>query len=217
MVLAAVSCRALIEKDAGQPGAEKLRKDVIEWLDEIRVSNEMEESEVRLLSTPLGKLEKSKSINASWCSEGMVVLAWVLGCARLPLFYEECEPSDVANTMGFLRDRESTPLYEPRLRESREVSYWEETYLTLHWRLRQFSIEPRPMDFAAYVSSCKWGPLRLDELELCDHDLAIKGVRIDHLENAAFRKTLSIVQERHRAFNWLIGWDSVYSQVTTDT
>ena len=28
---------------------------------------------------------------------------------------------------------------------------------------------------------------------------------------------LSIVQERHRAINRLIGWESVYSQVTTDT
>ena len=217
IVLAAVSCRALIEEDFGKPGAEQLRKDVIDWLDRIGVSGEMEQSEVALLATPLGKLDKDTRVDASWCSEGMAVLAWVLGCVPLPAFHAECEPSEVANSMGFLGEREATPLLQPRLRDSREISHWEETYLTLHWRLRQFSSESGPMDFAAYVSSCNWGPLRLDELELCEGDLAIEGVRINRLDYSAFRKTLSIVQERHRAFNWLIGWDRLYSQVTTDT
>ncbi len=216
-MLSAVSCRALIEKDAEKPGAEQLRKDVVEWLTRIGVADEMEQSEAALLSTPLGKLDKKATVDATWSSEGMVVLAWVLGCASLPTFYTECEPSDVANAMGFLGDREATVLRRRELRDSGEISVAEETYLTLHWRLRQFSNEPSPMDLAAYVESCKWGPLRLDQLELCEGDLAVQGVRIDRLDYAAFRRTLSIVQERHRAFNWLIGWDSVYSQVTTDT
>ena len=100
----------------------------------------------------------------------MVVLAWALGCVSLPAFYIQCEPSDVANAMGFLGKRNATVLQRPRLRDSGEISVAEETYLTLHWRLNQFSIEPRPMDFAAYVSSCNWGPLRLDQLELCEGD-----------------------------------------------
>lgn len=217
IVLSAVSCRALIEKDADKPGAEQLRKNVIEWLNRIGVSHEMERSEAMLLSTPLGKLDKKTTMDATWKSEGMVVLASVLGRVPLPAFYSECQPSDVANAMGFLEDRESTVLQRPKLRDSSEVAVWEETYLTLHWRLRQFSIESGPMDFAAYVSSCKWGPLRVDQLELCEGDLAVDGVRIDRLDHRVFRRTLSIVQERHQAFNWLIGWDSIYSQVTTDT
>jgi hypothetical protein len=217
IVLSAVACRALIEKDAEKPGAEQLRKDVVEWLTRIGVAGELEQSEATLLSTPLGKLDKKTTLDATWSSEGMAVLAWVLGCASLPAFYTECDPSDVANAMGFLGERKTTVLRRPELRDSGEISVAEETYLTLHWRLRQFSIERAPMDFASYVSLCKWGPLRLDELELCEGDLAVQGVRIDRLDYAAFRSTLSIVQERHRAFNWLIGWDSVYSQVTTDT
>ena len=31
---------------------------------------------------------------------------------------------------------------------------WADTYLTLHWRLRQFSLEPMPMDFVAYANAC---------------------------------------------------------------
>ena len=217
IVLSAVSCRALIEKDAGKHGAEQLRKNVIQWLNRIGVSGEMEQAEADLLSTPLGKLDKKTTVDATWSSEGMVVLAWVLGCVPLPAFYAECEPSDVANALGFLGERETTVLRQPTLRDSGEIAVSEETYLTLHWRLRQFSIESGSMDFAAYVARCNWGPLRLDQLELCEGDLAVKGVRIDRLDYAVFRKTLSIVQERHRAFNWLVGWYSVYSQVTTDT
>jgi hypothetical protein len=216
-VLSAVSCRALIEEDLDKPGAEELRKDVVEWLTRIGVASEMEQSEAAVLSTPLGSLDKKTTVDATWMSEGMVVLAWALGCVSLPAFYAECEPSEVANAMGFLGEQKTTVLRRPQLRDSGEISIAEETYLTLHWRLRQFDIEPGPMDFAAYVSSCKWGPLRLDQLELCEGDLAVEGVRIDRLDYGTFRRILSIVQERHRAFNWLIGWNSVYSQVTTDT
>jgi hypothetical protein len=217
LVLAAVCCRALIEKDAGNPGAEQLQKNVIEWLGRVGAAVEAEPSELDLLSTPLGGLDNRRQIDASWCSEGMVVLAWVLGHASLPAFYAECEPGDVANAMGFLGERETTPLQRPQMRDANEITRWEETYLTLHWRLRQYSVEPVPMDFAAYVSSCSWGPLRLDELQLCEGDLAIEEVRLDRIGYLEFRRTLSIVQERHRAFNWLIGWDRLYSQVTTDT
>ena len=73
------------------------------------------------------------------------------------------------------------------------------------------------MDFTAYVSACKWASLRLDRLETLDGDLAIDGVRIDKVENATYRRALSITQERHQAFNWLLGFEPLYSEVTTDT
>ncbi len=152
-----------------------------------------------------------------WYCEGMVVLGWVLGCTELPQFYLECDPTSVAHALGFLEERSATVLNEPRLRMSGEITEFEETYLTLHWRLRQFTIDSLAMDFSAYGSSCNWGPLRLDKIELLDGDLSVGGTRIDCLGQAQFRQALSVVQERHRAFNWLIGWDSVYSEVTTDT
>src|SRR5579871_3433374 len=172
-------------------------------------------SPMRWVFLPNGKALSFRTLCCR--SEGMVVLAWVLGRASLPMFDVQCEPSEVANAMGFLAERESTVLPHPLLRDASEVSVGEETYLTLHWRLRQFSTDSKPMDLAAYVAACDWGPLRLDQVKLCEGDIAIDGVRIDRLPHAVFRQTLSIVQERHRAFNWLIGWDSLYSQVTTDT
>lgn len=217
LVLSAMSCRGLIEKDAHNPGAEKLRQEVVEWLVRIGVAEEMESSETALLSTPLGKLDRKSTIDATWQSEGMIVLAWALHYVEPPPVHVECEPTEIAHQMGFLRDRENTPLEIPRLRDPAEIEMWADVYLTLHWRLRQFSLHPGPMDFVNYVSACYWGPLRLDHLEILDADLAIDGVRIDKVEYAAFRRLLRITQERHQAFNWLLGFERLYSAITTDT
>jgi hypothetical protein len=217
LVLSAVSCRGLIEKDALRPGAESLRQEVVAWLDRIGAAEELEPSEIVLLTTPLGKLDSKAAMDAGWRSEGMVALAWVLGNAKLPLVHVECEPSDIANGIGFLEDRANTPLHCPRLCEMAEIEAWADTYLALHWRLRKHSSEAESMDFVKYASTCKWGNLRLDHLEILDSDLAIGEVRIDNVDESVFRETLSIAQERHQAFNWLLGWDPLYSQVTTDT
>src|SRR5579871_6385568 len=160
MVLSAVACRALIEKDAGKPGAEKLREDVVQWLTNIGIAGEMEAAEATLLSTPLGKLDRRSAIDASWSAEGMVVLAWVLGRASLPMFDVQCEPSEVANAMGFLAERESTVLPHPLLRDASEVSVGEETYLTLHWRLRQFSTDSKPHGFSRVCGCMRLGTVK---------------------------------------------------------
>lgn len=74
-----------------------------------------------------------------------------------------------------------------------ELEYWADTYLTLHWRLREFSLKTGKMDFVAYASRCQWATMRLDELEVIDTDLAIKGVPINTVDDVTFRDTLSIM------------------------
>ncbi len=217
VVLAAVSCRGLIEKDASNPRAEDLRQRVCSWLRELGVIDEAEEHERSLLFTPLGSLADKSTIDASWRSEGMVVLGWALGVLELPPYDEACEPSDSANFLGFLQERTSTPLADPRLRPAANIEHWTDAYLTLHWRLRQYSLHPEVIDFSSYVESCTWGPLTLAELQLTDGDLSIAGDRLDRVSEPVFRRTLSITQERHQAFNWLLGEEPIYSQVTADT
>jgi hypothetical protein len=158
LVLAAASCRGLIEKDAHDHGAEELRLKVVGWLGRVGAAEELETNEAALLATPLGKLDRKATVSATWLSEGMVVLAWALYCADLPPVHTECNAIEVANAMGFLEDREYTALQSPRLRDSAEIESWAETYLTLHWRLRQFSQTPERIDFVKYVSACTWGP-----------------------------------------------------------
>jgi hypothetical protein len=119
--------------------------------------------------------------------------------------------------MGFLAERRRTPLHSPRLRELGEIETWADIHLALHWRLREFSLSPGTMDFVDYVSRCQWGTLRLDNLEIQDKDLAIDSIRLDRLTVEQFRRTLSITRERHIAFNWLLGLEPIYSEVTADT
>ncbi len=54
LVLAAMSCRTLIEKGASDPGAEELRQEILSWLNTIGAGEELEPAEPVLLSTPLG-------------------------------------------------------------------------------------------------------------------------------------------------------------------
>lgn len=217
IVLSAVACRGFIEKDASNPKAEDLRQRVFSWLREIGVNDEAEEHERDLFSTPLGRLSEKFTVNASWKSEGMVVLGWALGLLALPAYDKECEPGDSANRLGFLGDRNSTPLAKPHLISAIDIEHWADAYLTLHWRLRQYSLKPETIDLESYVESCTWGPLSLAEIQIVDGDLAIAGGRLDRVAEPIFRKTLSIAQERHQALNWLIGEESTYSLVTTDT
>ncbi|HUB53327.1 MAG TPA: DUF4272 domain-containing protein [Terracidiphilus sp.] len=217
LALAAVSCRGLIESDAAKSGAEDMRSQILPWLESVGAANELEPKEADLLSIPLGQLDPKTAIDASWSSEGMAALAWALGYCVLPPFHVEIDPADVATSMGFLDDRENTPVHNPKIRDEKEIDKRRNSYLTVHWRLRQQSLEPGPANLVDYVQNCKWAELELDGLEIIDHDLAINGVRIDRVAYSQFREVLSITQERHQALNWLLGFEELYSQVTTDT
>jgi hypothetical protein len=217
LVLAAVCCRALIERDAHKPGCEEMRQRILPWLEEVGAISEAEPEELELVSAHFGTVDDKTIRDASWRSEGMVVLAWALGATDLPGVHEPCEPSSVANGLGFFGERDLAALHRPRLRDFTEIENWADSYLTLHWRLRQFSLARERVDLVRYVSTCNWAALSLEHLQIRDKDLAIDGVRIDQAEYKIFRQSLSIAQERHQAFNWLLGFEPVYSQVTTDT
>lgn len=219
LVLAAVSFRGLIEneKDSDERQAEFVRKRIVNWLQKIEVSNELESIETALRATPVGELDRRATIDATWRSEGLAVLAWALHRSILPPVHVICEPNNIAKALGFLEDRRQTPLVSPDLRDSNEIRHWANTYLTLHWRLRQFSLKPGEMDFASYVATCKWVEMTLADLKVVDRDLAINGIRIDRLDQNTLRSTISIVRERRIALDWLLGFETQYSGVTTDT
>ena len=147
----------------------------------------------------------------------MLVLAWSLGRVPLPRYDEQWDSFDVARKLGFLGERSATVLAGPSLRARAEIVHAANTYLTLHWRLREYSVSRARIDFASYVSQCIWGPLTLSELSIIDGDLGIRGERIDQVHEDRYQRTLSSARERHKAFNWLIGFGPGYSDVGTAT
>jgi hypothetical protein len=217
LVLAGVSCRAMIESDAGKQGAEELRQQILPWLKEVGAANKLEPAETELISTPLGELERKREIELSWESEAMATLAWVLHCSELPMPHTQCDAPEVADTLGFLCGLSETPLFSPKVRNGDEIDRLRDTYLTLHWRLRQFSVDSEQIDLLNYVRNCKWADMRVDELEIVEGDLGIAGISLKKVKYERFREVLSITQVRHQALNWLLGFEQLYSQVTTDT
>lgn len=217
LVLAGLSCRGIIEADSDAPGAEQLRVSVRDWWDAVGVVSESEADELRIVETPLGALSEQDARNAGWRSEGLAALSWALGITPLPEFWRQCDPSAVANALGFLHPPEATVAAAASLRPSEEIEHWTDAYLTLHWRLREFRQRPVAIDFEKFVAECKWGPLTLAELPTVNRDLSIDGVAIAEWPQDQFRCVLSIVQERHQALNWLLGYEEIYSEVTTDT
>ena len=217
LVLSAVCFRGLIEDQPEVERAEELRSSAESWLESVGALEEAEPEEARILSTPLGSLSPRDALNAGWRSEGLVILAWALGNAALPPIHQQCSPSDVANTLGFLGPPEEMISVAPELRADEELEHWTATYLTAHWRLRQQQVKPGVVDLEAVVAESDWAPLTLTELEVVDGDLALDGSPIVDWPENLFYLTCSIVQERHLALNWLLGFEALYSEVTTDT
>ena len=217
LVLAAVTCRSAIEGDAGDPNARRFQRDIIEWLGELGIRTEAEESELQLLETELGSLPERSQIDASWRSEGLGVLAWALGRSGLPSYERSVVAPDVAEDLGFMRDSARELLDSAQLRTPDDLQKLADVYFTLHWRLRQFSMDQKPMDFVTFSKECWFGPLETDGLSLVGGDLGVEGRPLSDLPEDGWRYCLSIARERQQAANWLLGTDEVYSEVSCDT
>ena len=215
MVIAVVTCRGFIERQPGEAAA--FWRDTRAWFDTLNVGDEVESWERDVLDAPLGKLESRQHLNAQWLSEGLALLAWALKRFELRPYDRQVEPSDVGNSLGFLAPRDETVLGGPGLRSVEEILAVRETYFSVHWRLRQFSLDREKIDFAGFAETAWFGPLSLEGVRLVDGDLAIGAQTISKTSEEALQSAMSIAQERHRAANWLAGECSVFSDTETNT
>jgi hypothetical protein len=219
LVLSVVVCRGFVEQDhANRVEAQKLAQRSFHWLESMDLSGELSDWERRILTSPFGSLPERDCINATWLSEGLVVLAWALGRREMPDYQVQCDPGAVATALGFLQPREATALAKPTLRADQELRAYNEFVYNLHWRLRDFSLSGRAYNFRSLAVKA-WGePVLRYGLELAGDDLAVAGCAIVDAPETERQKLTSITQERHRASNWLIGYASDdFYEVTTDT
>jgi hypothetical protein len=215
LVMSMVTCRAFIEKDAREAG--QFWSGALQWFQQLGLEQELEPWEREAIETPLGRLEQQQMIDAQWSIEGLAVIAWALDRHPLPPYDEAVVASKVANSLGFLAPREETVLTAPRLRPDAEIDALCDSLFTLHWRLRDFRLNPHAMNLEEFTKTAWFGPLSLDGLRLAEGDLAVGDVPISKAPPEEARWLLSIAQERHRAVNWLIGESTIYSETATST
>lgn len=93
-----------------------------------------------------------------------------------------------------------------------------ERLFSIHWRLVDWRVSPKAIDFAEVARRSTFG-LVTDDAMLLDGDLAIVGSPIAKAPRDAIGMTESIARERHQAGNWLVGDQPAqrYSDVGTDT
>ncbi|HEY4528798.1 MAG TPA: DUF4272 domain-containing protein [Luteimonas sp.] len=217
LVLFSVAARAAMETDAARADAAQWQARMLGWVERTGLEAALEPDESRLLRASPGSLAEAETRDASWRAEGVYVLAWALG-GHPPLGHDRlADPNDLAGPIGFLDEDALSRPDAPSLRADHEIDGFLARQLAVHWRLREYTLRPGPMDFAAVVANGGWARLDIDEAALLDRDLAIDGDTIDRAEPDAIVRCTSIASERHRAASWLAGADPVYSRVENIT
>ncbi|AWM38517.1 hypothetical protein GobsT_33120 [Gemmata obscuriglobus] len=219
LALTAVTARAILEQD--DPQSETVQRtyaDLLAWVGEIGIDPEFEPPEREVLHRPLGQLTGRQQADATWRLEGLVVLAWALKRYEIPPHDEVVPLNPLWCSLGLLNAGDAQDLLaRPELRSREEISALRNRQFAVHWRLRDQYLAPKPMDFAAFARTCRFGPLDITGLPLVEGDLAIGGERIDRAPPERFRAALSTALERHVAANWLWEGPETYSEASSAT
>lgn len=147
----------------------------------------------------------------------MTVLAWALKLIDSPKYDALADMNTLFPEVRFLQEVASDLLSNPQLRTSEELNQYMEQALALHWRLRDYSLNSTPVDFAEFGKTCWFGPISTDWANIIDGDLALEDSPISKASEDIIDRSLSCAVERHLAINWLHGHSNIYSQTDTST
>ena len=219
--LAAVTARGLLEQeDASDPGVDATRLRLIDWVNAIGIGDELEPDEWKLLQLPLGVPPQQDVFNATWRLEGLVMLAWALRRFDPPPYDQQVDPGKLLPSVGILNaDRARELLSNPSLRPPDELRARQNQLFALHWRLRDFRVKPRPIDFADFARTAWFGPLDVTGLRIAPGgDLLVGDQPISNAPREQVGSLESATLERHLALNWLNGGSSeIYSETDVHT
>lgn len=218
LALSAVTVRGILEMELQDARAGDTYDDLIQWVADCGIESEIEPDEWAVLQRPLGKLDGQDQVNACWRLEGLVVLAWALGLFEIPPHDELVETNPLWDSLKmFDVDGAVELLSNPTLRPRSEIETLQRRLFALHWRLRNYRVNPGVIDFAEYAETCWFGPLNISGFPLKGGDLALQGDRIDRASPDLFSRTESAAKERHQAVNWLVDGPTRYADASIST
>jgi len=219
LVLASVVYRSFLEGYAESADAKQFHRQLLHWMNAVRLGSEVEKAERDLLKTPVGHAEQQTVVNGAWRSEGLATLAWALGRYELPPYDRRADLLEAANGLGFLDENAAVELlHSAAVRPSSEIDGLVTHTTIVNWRLRQFTLGSAPMDFPGYLKEhvayrADW----LDGLRFIDDDLAIGEKCIADVADDELGAWISTAVERQIAAYWLQGDQEVYSEVDAAT
>lgn len=218
LALTAVTARAILEQDPANPETSRRYRDLLAWVRDLGIDDEFEPDEWEVLQRPPGKLDERRQINSTWRLEGLGVLAWALGRFELPPHDQLVSVDPLWRSLGlFDAGAAKALLAKPTLRPRAEMGALRGRLFALHWRLRNYSLNPAVMDFAEFARTCWFGPLDISGLPLVKGDLALGDARIDRAAPDVYSFAYSAAQERHQAANWLWEGPERYSEASVAT
>ncbi len=210
ILMGALVTRGIMEQN---PEHEPQREEMVTDLRGSDAWREADPAEMAELETPVGELPEKSAWRLPWQSEGAAVLAWALGLMNLPPYDEQV---DLDALFAMIRGLEDGTC-QPELRPLDELDALSFQMLAIHWRLRQFQVEPKAMDLVDYAPRAWCGPMDLSLARLAGRDLEVEGVPLNEATEEAWKTTAGIMQERRMAIHWLLGHASVYSENDTST
>jgi hypothetical protein len=207
---------SLVERgimEGGATDAEECRDEMIALLKSNGAWETAEPWEVEALETPVDALPEKLQWKLPWQSEGAIILAWALKLAELPAYDQEVQVDGLYEIAQAAENGQLTP----ELRSLEELEELSSQMLAIHWRIRQFSLDGKAMDFVAFAPTAWCGPMDISLSRLKNNDLELHGQAIADSSPESLQRTGGIMEERRKALHWVLGHHPVYSQNDTST
>jgi hypothetical protein len=218
LVLSAIVCRSNSDHDPANPDAIDLWNRLKAWIDSQDVASEIEPSERDMIYAPLGTLDNTKRIRATWRAEGLAILAWALGRCPFPPYGQKVDPYEVTDSLMFLNEEAGIVIQEAQLRPRAELDACRELLYAIHCRLREFQRRKKARSIAHWIEPTWLEVLGVESPLAPRGDLRVGDVPIADAAEGKVNEYEWAVHERHRAAIWLVGEEGPsYSEFTVDT
>ena len=226
MVLGLVLYRASIEQFRKDAAFKKLHALLPEWIDRLGLAAELEPQEDEMLRARLGRADPRVVTNAAWRSEGLAVLAWALNRFELPVYDQLADPRAATASVGFAEEKLAAMdtaaakdlLLHAEIRPVPAIGMFASHITVVGWRLRQFGLQPGPMDYASYLRAYpNFKEHWLENVRIINGDLAIGDQAIADAPAEDVATCEGSAVERQIAAYWLQGDGPIYSEVDPST
>lgn len=211
LALAAVCSRAFLEQDDPEEvDQERERQRIEQWVLEVDgLDGELEPDEWRILQAGIEMLDDRAGVDAAWRIEGLAVLVWALGRAPLPAYDALADTDALNEAVGYLDGARANELVAAAaLAAPDRLAAVKAQARAIHWRLREFRLEPTPIDFLTRATDSLLGDLDVSWCRFVGDDLAIDcgagDVAIIDADDDVVDQVQSVAYERFLAATWLL-------------